>query len=53
MTEADLLKFESSLDAKGKTDAVTGATMSVKDSHGNTIGAILETWQNAKEVGKK
>lgn len=53
MTEADLLKFESSLDAKGKTDAVSGATMSVKDAHGNTIGAILQTWAKAKEIGKK
>ena len=31
-------------------DAVSGATMSLRDAHGDILGAIEKAWENAKET---
>ncbi len=48
MTNDDLEKFAASLDEKGKTDVVSGASISLRDAHADTIGAILNAWKYAK-----
>lgn len=35
-------------DEKADLDAVSGATMSLKDAHGDILGAIGKSWTNAK-----
>ena len=47
--EEDVKKYEALSDEqKGEMDAISGATMSLKDAHGDILGAIVKSWENAK-----
>lgn len=47
----DVAKYEAlSDDEKAALDAISGATMSLKDAHGDIIGAIVKSWDNAKDT---
>ena len=49
--EEDIAKYEAlSDDEKSAMDAVSGATMSLRDAHGDILGAIEKAWENAKET---
>ena len=49
--EEDIAKYEAfSDDEKAAMDAVSGATMSLRDAHGDILGAIEKAWENAKET---
>ena len=52
--EKDIAKYDALSDAeKADLDAISGATMSLNDSHGNLLGAIEKSWTNAKEISAK
>ena len=45
----DMAKYEALTEAeKADLDAVSGATMSLNDAHGDILGAIEKSWTNAK-----
>ncbi len=47
--EEDITKYDAMSDSqKDEVDALTGATISLNDSHGDLIGSILGTWENIK-----
>ena len=49
--EEDIAKYDALSDAeKADLDTIAGATMSLKDAHGDLIGAIENSWKNAKAV---
>ena len=49
--EEDIAKYEAfSDDEKAAMDAVSRATMSLRDAHGDILGAIEKAWENAKET---
>ena len=49
--DEDVKKLETlSDDAKADLDAIAGATMSLKDAHGDIIGSIANAWKNAKDT---
>lgn len=49
--EEDIQKYEAlSDDEKADLDAISGATMSLMDAHGNIVGAIVKAWENKKPV---
>lgn len=50
--EADLAKYNKLTDAEkaALADVVTGATMSIRDSHGDFLGAVGEAYKNRKLV---
>jgi hypothetical protein len=50
--EADLAKFNKLTDAEKAqlADVVSGATMSVRDAHGDFLGAVGEAYKNRHEV---
>lgn len=48
----DVKKYEAFTDAdKAELDAISGATMSLRDAHGDLLGAIANSWKNAKDAG--
>ncbi|MDD6320078.1 MAG: FMN-binding protein [Oscillospiraceae bacterium] len=49
--EEDIAKYDALSNAeKADLDTIAGATMSLKDAHGDLIGAIENSWKNAKAV---
>lgn len=49
--EEDVQKYEAlSDDEKADLDAISGATMSLRDAHGDLLGAVLKSWENAKST---
>ena len=49
--EEDIAKYDALSDAeKADLDTIAGATMSLKDAHGDLIGAIENSWKNAKAL---
>ncbi|MDO4267963.1 MAG: FMN-binding protein [Eubacteriales bacterium] len=49
--EEDIKKYEAFTDEdKAALDAVSGATMSLKDPHGDILGAIVDSWTKAKDT---
>lgn len=49
--EEDVKKYEALTETeKADLDAISGATMSLKDPHGDILGAILNSWKNAKDA---
>ena len=49
--EEDVAKYDALSDAeKADLDAISGATMSLKDAHGDILGAIENAWVNAKDT---
>ena len=51
--EKDIAKYEAlSEDAKAELDAISGATMSLNDAHGNIIGALVRAYENREEIGE-
>lgn len=49
--EEDIAKYEAlSQEEKADLDAISGATMSLKDPHGDILGAILRSWEVAKDT---
>ena len=51
--EEDLVKWNALTDEeKANVDALTGATMSIRDAHGDILGALLEAIEVAKPCGK-
>ncbi|MGN0371454.1 MAG: FMN-binding protein [Enterocloster sp.] len=49
--EEDIRKYEALNDSeKAELDAISGATMSLRDAHGDLLGAITKAWDNAKSV---
>ncbi len=47
--EEDIAKYDAMSDSqKEEIDALSGATISLNDSHGDLIGSILDTWDNFK-----
>ena len=49
--EEDVKKYEAFTDAeKAGLDAISGATMSLRDAHGDVLGAISNSWKNAKNA---
>ncbi len=49
--EDDIAKYEAlTEEEKAGLDAVSGATMSLKDPHGDILGAILDSWEKAKDT---
>jgi uncharacterized protein with FMN-binding domain len=49
--EDDVKKYEAiSDDEKAALDAISGATMSLKDAHGDILGAIEKSWTSAKDT---
>lgn len=49
--EEDIKKYEALSDEeKEELDAISGATISLNDAHGNIIGAIKKAWENRVSV---
>ncbi len=50
--EKDIEKFSKLSDSEKKelVDVVAGATMSIKDSHGDILGAIKNAYENRVEI---
>ncbi len=49
--EEDMAKYDALSDAeKEELDAISGATMSLRDAHGDILGAIVKAWDNAKNA---
>lgn len=49
--EDDIKKYEAFTDAeKADLDAISGATMSLRDAHGDILGAIQNAWVSAKDA---
>lgn len=49
--EEDITKYEAFTDEeKSSLDAISGATMSLKDAHGDILGSIEKAWTNAKDT---
>lgn len=50
--EADMAKYAKLTDAEkaALADVVTGATMSIRDAHGDFLGAVAEAYKNRVEV---
>ncbi len=49
--EEDVKKYEALTDAeRADLDAISGATMSLRDPHGDILGAIANSWKNAKDA---
>jgi len=49
--DEDKAKYDALTDAeKTDMDAISGATMSLKDAHGDLVGAIQNSWAAAKET---
>lgn len=49
--EEDMAKYEALSDEeKADLDAISGATMSLRDAHGDILGAIVKAWDNAKSA---
>ena len=49
--EEDIAKYDAlSDDEKTAMDAVSGATMSLRDAHGDILGAIEKAWTSAKDT---
>ena len=49
--EEDVAKYEAmSQEQKDAMDAVSGATMSLRDAHGDILGAIEKAWDFAKDT---
>ena len=49
--EEDVKKYEALTDAeRTDLDAISGATMSLRDPHGDILGAIANSWKNAKDA---
>ena len=49
--EEDIAKYDGlTEEEKGGMDAVSGATMSLRDAHGDILGAIENAWANAKDT---
>ena len=49
--EEDIAKYEAlTEEEKAGLDAISGATMSLNDPHGDILGAILNAWENAKDT---
>ena len=49
--EEDITKYEAFTDEeKSSLDAISGATMSLRDAHGDILGSIEKAWTNAKDT---
>ena len=49
--EEDIAKYEAFTDEeKSSLDAISGATMSLRDAHGDILGSIEKAWTNAKDT---
>ena len=49
--EEDITKYEAFTDEeKTSLDAISGATMSLRDAHGDILGSIEKAWTNAKDT---
>ena len=49
--EQDIAKYNGfSEEEKSGMDAVSGATMSLRDAHGDILGAIENAWASAKDT---
>lgn len=49
--EEDVAKYEGLTDAeKADLDGISGATMSLRDAHGDILGAIEDSWTKAKDT---
>lgn len=49
--EEDVAKYDAlTEEEKAGLDGISGATMSLKDPHGDILGAIINSWENAKET---
>lgn len=47
--EDDIKKYDALSDErKAELDGISGATMSLRDAHGDLVGAIVNAWKNAK-----
>src|SRR5699024_7048911 len=49
--EEDIAKYDAlTEDEKASLDAISGATMSLNDAHGNILGAIVKAYENRRPV---